>query len=455
MVDASMSANQQFIERDKKHIWHPCTQMKDHEDFPVVPIQSAKGVWLNDFQGNKILDGISSWWTNIFGHAHPVLSKAISDQANQLEHVLLAGFTHEPAIELAEQLVARAPSGLNKVFFADNGSSAVEVALKMSFHYWQNVGQPKKKKFVALEHGYHGETLGALAVSDVGLYRDTYKPLLFDVITVPSPGDFSRSEFNETQFAQIQFEKMEAVLREQNESIAAVIVEPLVQCAAGMKMYNAHYLSLLREACTRYNVHFIADEIAVGFGRTGHFFGCDAAQVAPDFMCLSKGLTAGYMPLSAVLTRQEIYDAFYAEYRSNKAFLHSHSFTGNPLACAVANASLKLFSATPVFENNRLLQQAMAKWNQRFMHHSSVGEVRQTGMIYALDFFKNKSKRIQFEAKERKGLQLHRFALEHKLLIRPLGNTVYFMPPYCITEDEINWAFGVIEKALDSVCEEK
>jgi adenosylmethionine---8-amino-7-oxononanoate aminotransferase len=449
MVGAPVS-NRHLMERDLKHVWHPCTQMRDHETFPIVPIQKGEGVWLYDFEGRRILDGISSWWTNLFGHAHPQISQALAKQAGQLEHVLLAGFTHEPAVELAERLVARAPKGLNKVFFADNGSSAVEVALKMSFHFWQNTGQPLKKRFVALEHGYHGETLGALAVSDVGLYKDTYRPLLFDVTTVPSPGDFIRSQTTADECARRHFASLDALLAREASHIAAVIVEPLVQCAGGMKMYSPHYLTLLREACTRHGVHFIADEIAVGFGRTGHFFACDSAGVTPDFMCLSKGLTAGYMPLSAVLTREEIFEAFYGSSKSQRAFLHSHSFTGNPLACAVANASLQIFDSTPVLENNLKLAQKMASWMPKLLTHQNIGEVRQTGMTVALDFFQDKSTRTLFASKERRGLALHRHALTNGLLIRPLGNTVYLMPPYVITEAEIDFAFETLVEALNS-----
>jgi adenosylmethionine---8-amino-7-oxononanoate aminotransferase len=449
MVGAPVS-NQHLIERDLKHVWHPCTQMRDHETFPIVPIQKGEGVWLYDFEGRRILDGISSWWTNLFGHAHPQISQALAQQAGQLEHVLLAGFTHEPAVELAERLVARAPRGLSKVFFADNGSSAVEVALKMSFHFWQNTGQPQKKRFVALEHGYHGETLGALAVSDVGLYKDTYRPLLFDVTTVPSPGDFIRSQMTADECARRHFASLEALLSREASHIAAVIVEPLVQCAGGMKMYSPHYLTLLREGCTRHGVHFIADEIAVGFGRTGHFFACDSAGVTPDFMCLSKGLTAGYMPLSAALTHEEIFEAFYGSSKSQRAFLHSHSFTGNPLACAVANASLQLFDSTPVLENNLKLAQKMASWLPKLLTHRNIGEVRQTGMTVALDFFQDKSTRAPFAANQRRGLALHRHALSNGLLIRPLGNTVYLMPPYVITEPEIDFAFETLVDALNS-----
>ncbi|MCL4166334.1 UNVERIFIED_CONTAM: hypothetical protein GTU68_013151, partial [Idotea baltica] len=322
--------------------------MKDHETFPIIPIASGQGVWLEDFDGNKYIDAISSWWVNIFGHANKSISDAISQQAQQLEHVLLAGFSHQPIIHLSEQLVGITPEPLQKCFYADNGSSAVEVSLKMSFHYWKNIGKPNKKKFVTLQNSYHGETLGAMSVSDVELYKDTYKPLLLDVIT---PGEQT------DDYVSRMFVHMEKTLSEHHEEISAVIVEPLVQCAGSMRMYDARYLTLLRAACDKYNVHLIADEIAVGFGRTGTMFACEQANISPDFMCLSKGLTGGYLPLSVVLTTNQIYDAFYDDYESMRGFLHSHSYTGNPLACAAALATLSIFRNNDTIQRNKGLIQ--------------------------------------------------------------------------------------------------
>ncbi|RQW82193.1 MAG: adenosylmethionine--8-amino-7-oxononanoate transaminase, partial [Methylococcus sp.] len=325
--------NEHWSARDLKVVWHPCTQMKDHEGMPPIPIRRGQGVWLEDFDGRRYLDAISSWWVNLFGHANPAINEALKDQLDQLEHVILAGFTHESAITLAERLLHLVPAGLSRCFFADNGSSAVEVALKMSFHYWRNLGQFGKTRFITLSNSYHGETLGALAVGDVALYKKTYAPLLLTPITVASPDCFDREPGESwAEHTRRRFAAMERALAEHAHEVAAVIIEPLVQCAGGMRMYDPVYLSLLRESCDRHGVHLIADEIAVGFGRTGTMFACEQGHIRPDFMCLSKGLTGGYLPLSCLLTTDPVYDAFYDEYINLKAFLHSHSYTGNTLA---------------------------------------------------------------------------------------------------------------------------
>ncbi|HET6654942.1 MAG TPA: adenosylmethionine--8-amino-7-oxononanoate transaminase, partial [Gammaproteobacteria bacterium] len=298
-----MTSNAALMKRDLSALWHPCTQMKDHEWLPVIPMRRGEGVWLEDFDGNRYLDVVSSWWVNLFGHANPRISSAIARQAEQLEHVMLAGFSHEPVIELSERLAAITPGQLGHCFYADNGSSAIEIALKMSFHYWLNSGQPNKTKFVTLENGYHGETLGALAVGNVPLYKETYQPLLMETLTVPSPDCFERAPGEDWEaHSRRQFAALETLLATRHAEIAAVVLEPLVQCAGNMRMYHPVYLTLAREACDRYGVHLIADEIAVGFGRTGTLFACEQAGIAPDFMCLSKGLTGGYLPLSVTLT---------------------------------------------------------------------------------------------------------------------------------------------------------
>ena len=336
--------NSELSQRDLSVLWHPCTQMKDHEWLPLVPIKKGEGVWLEDFDGNRYIDAISSWWVNLFGHANPRINAALKDQLDQLEHVLLAGFSHEPAVELAERLLKLAPPGLSRCFYVDNGSSAIEAALKMSYHYWRNRGQTKKTRFVTLANSYHGETLGALAVGDVSLYKETYEPLLMQVLTAPSPDCFHReAEESWEEHSVRKLQEMEQLLAENDEEISAVIVEPLVQCAGNMRMYHPVYLKLLREACDRYEVHLIADEIAVGFGRTGTMFACEQAGITPDFLTLSKGLTGGYLPLSVVLTSEHTYRAFYDDYEKLNAFLHSHSYTGKPLGCRAGLASLDIF----------------------------------------------------------------------------------------------------------------
>ncbi len=432
--------NQSLSQRDLAVLWHPCTQMKDHEHLPLVPIKKGQGVWLEDFDGNRYLDAVSSWWVNVFGHANPVISAAIKEQADTLEQVIFAGFTHEPGIALAEQLLQLVPFGLSRCFYADNGSAAVEVALKMSFHYWQNVGQSQKTRFITLENSYHGETLGALAVGDVSLYKQTYKPLLMDVITVPGPDCYYREPGESWHdYSVRRFALMEQTLVQHADSVCAVIVEPLVQCAGSMRMYDPVYLQLLRDACDRHRVHLIADEIAVGFGRTGTLFACEQAAISPDFMCLSKGLTGGFLPLAAVLTTDSIYQAFYDDYVNLTAFLHSHSYTGNPLACRAALATLSIFRQHNVVADNRRLAEAMARVTARFHAHPQVAEVRQTGMILAIELVKNKRSREAYPWQERRGLKVYQYALSQGVLLRPLGNVIYFMPPYVITETELEW----------------
>jgi adenosylmethionine-8-amino-7-oxononanoate aminotransferase len=442
--------NRALVERDLATVWHPCSQMKDHEWLPMVPIRRGDGVWLEDFDGNRYLDAISSWWVNLFGHANPRIVERINRQMAELEHVILAGFTHEPVVELSERLVALTPPGLDRCFFADNGSSAVEVALKMSFHYWQNIGRSKKSRYVTLSNSYHGETLGALALGDVPLYKDTYGPLLMDVITVPSPDCFEREPGENCEsHSRRMFEQMDACLQANADSVCAVIVEPLVQCAGGMRMYDPIYLSLLREACDRYEVHLIADEIAVGFGRTGTMFACEQADIAPDFMCLSKGLTGGFLPLSVVLAGDGIYEAFYDDYEKLRAFLHSHSYTGNPIGCAAALATLDIFRDDDVLARNRRLSRHMRDAAAELREHPHVGDVRQRGMILAIEMVKDRKTMRPYPWQERRGLGVYRHGLEHGVLLRPLGNVIYFMPPYVITEPEIDLMSSVARAGIE------
>ncbi len=444
------TANTPYVKRDLAHVWHPCTQMKDYEQLPPIPIRRGQGVWLEDFQGRRYLDCISSWWVNLFGHSNPRINAALRNQLEKLEHVILAGFTHEPVIELSEALVGVLPAGLTHCFYADNGSSAVEVAIKMSFHYWRNMGRPDKRRFITLSNSYHGETLGALAVGNVDLYKEIYKPLLMEVITVPSPDCFER-EAGESwaDYSRRKFADMEAALARHASQTAAVIVEPLVQCAAGMRMYDPVYLKLLREACDRYGVHLIADEIAVGFGRTGTLFACEQAHIRPDFVCLSKGLTAGYLPLSAVVTTAEVYTAFYDEYTKLNAFLHSHSFTGNPLACTAAVETLKIFAQDDVLAHNRLLASHMGNLARQLEEHPHVAEVRQRGMIVAIELVRDKARREPYPWQERRGLRVYRHALERGLLLRPIGSVIYFMPPYVISRDEIELMVRVAREGIE------
>ncbi len=442
--------NAALIKRDLSVLWHPCTQMKDCETLPPIPIKRGEGVWLEDFEGNRYIDAVSSWWVNLFGHANPRINAAVRDQLEKLEHVILAGFSHEPVVELSERLVKLTPTELTRCFFADNGSSAVEVALKMSYHYWRNLGRTGKQRFITLENSYHGETLGALAVGNVALFKETYDPLLMRAISAPSPDAFLREPgTSPADHAERVFEQMESLLERHAEETCAVIVEPLIQCAGGMRMFDPRYLTLLRDACDRYQVHLIADEIAVGFGRTGTMFACEQAGISPDFMCLSKGLTAGYLPLSVVLTTEGVYQAFYDDFEKLTAFLHSHSYTGNPLACRAALATLDIFEGDDVIEANRSLSRRMSQATEDFRDHPHVGDVRQHGMTLAIEMVKDKNNKIPFPWQERRGLHVYRHALSRGVLLRPLGNVVYFMPPYVITPEQIDLLAETARQGID------
>ncbi|WP_145007661.1 adenosylmethionine--8-amino-7-oxononanoate transaminase [Pseudomonas oryzihabitans] len=442
--------NHDWMRRDLEVLWHPCTQMKDHEQLPVIPIRRGEGVWLEDFDGKRYLDAVSSWWVNVFGHANPRINDRIKAQVDQLEHVILAGFSHQPVIELSERLVALTPAGLDRVFYADNGSSCIEVALKMSYHYWRNVGQPEKRRFVTLTNSYHGETVAAMSVGDVALFTETYQGLLLDTLKVPSPDCYLRPEGMdwETHSRQM-FAHMERTLAEHHQSVAAVIVEPLIQGATGMRMYHPVYLRLLREACDRYGVHLIHDEIAVGFGRTGTMFACEQAGIRPDFLCLSKALTGGYLPLAACLTTDAVYQAFYDDYHTLRAFLHSHSYTGNPLACAAALATLDIFAEDDVIAANQPLARRMAEATAHLVDHPQVGEVRQTGMALAIEMSADKARRTPYPWQERRGLAVYQHALSRGALLRPLGNVVYFLPPYVITPEQIDFLAEVASEGID------
>ncbi len=426
--------NTQIVTEDLKNIWHPCTQMKDHETLPLIPIDRGEGIYLYDFDNKSYIDAISSWWVNIFGHTNKHISNRVKEQLDTLEHVLLAGFTHKPAVNLADKLVNLTPSGLDKVFFADNGSSAVEVALKMSFHYHRNRGE-NRPLFLSLTNSYHGETIGALSVGDVELYKETYAPLLISCIQTPVPEDQSEASANEAII------KLEKILKERGNEISAFIIEPLIQGAGGMHMYHPLYITKAKKLCEKYGVHLIADEIMTGFGRTGTMFGCEQAEVTPDFMTLSKGLTGGYLPLAVVMTTNKVYNAFYCDYNEHKAFLHSHSYTGNPLACSAALATLELFEASDVLGDNRKKSAYILEKLEKFKTLSNVKEVRQTGMVVAIEL-------KGYKPEERIGLKVYQYGLNNGVLLRPLGHIVYFMPPYIITYDEID---KMIDTAYEAI----
>jgi adenosylmethionine-8-amino-7-oxononanoate aminotransferase len=427
--------NSQIMQKDLLYNWHPCTQMKDHEFLPLIPIKKAKGVYLEDFEGNRYIDAISSWWVNLFGHSNEYINSKIKEQLEILEHVIFAGFTHEGAIKLGERICKL--TGFDKVFYVDNGSSAVEVAIKMSFHYWKNKGKVRPY-FFSLQNSYHGETIGALSVGDVGLYKDTYKEILIKNITIPIPKDKSEEETNKA------LKKAREVFEKYHKEVSALIIEPLVQCAGYMKMHSPLFARGLKKLCEEFDVHLIADEIAVGFGRTGTMFACEQANIKPDFMCLSKGLTGGYLPLSLVLTTDEIYMAFYCDYEELKAFLHSHSYTANPIAIAAANATLDIFEKENVIEKNQEKSKYIWQKMQKFKELKNVKEIRQTGMISAVEM-------IDYPWQERKGLRVYEFGLKYGVLLRPLGNVIYFMPPYVINYEEIDKMIDVAYEGIKSL----
>jgi adenosylmethionine---8-amino-7-oxononanoate aminotransferase len=431
--------NQDLLNRSLQAVWHPCTQMKQHEQLPLIPIRNGDGMWLVDVEGKRYLDAVSSWWVNLFGHNNPLIKDAIKQQLDSLEHVMLAGFTHEPVVELSEKLSHL--TGLGHAFYASDGASATEIALKMSFHYWRNSGKSAKNKFISLQNSYHGETLGALGVTDVAIFKDTYAPLLMQSAQMPSP-DFRLAEKGESAeaFALRCAQLLEEYIAQHHAELAAFIIEPLVQCAAGMGMYDAIYLKRAREICNQYNVHLIADEIAVGFGRTGTMFACEQAQIKPDFICLSKGITGGYLPLSTVLTTDEVYTAFYDD-STIKGFLHSHSYTGNPLACSAALATLAIFESDAVINNNQQKTAAINK-KMQVLTNLPIQYLRNKGMIWAFDV-----------VTENAGFATacYQQALQHGLLIRPIGKTVYFMPPYIINDAEMDFMVNTTKLCIEQV----
>jgi len=434
-------SNAEMVARSRASVWHPCTQMKLHERFPLVPIARGEGPWLYDFEGKRYLDGVSSWWVNLFGHSHPAINAAIRDQLDALEHVMLAGFTHAPAIELAERLARIAPGRLGHAFYASDGASAAEIALKMAFHFWANRGEAGKRRFLALEGGYHGETLGALGVTDVEIFRDAYAPLIKPALVAPFPArHHDDHRFGGIKGAVHAADELAKILDEHGHEIAAFIVEPLVQGASGMRFHHPEYLRRARELCTEHDVLLIADEIMTGFGRTGTLFACEQAGIAPDLMCLSKGITGGYLPLSCVLSTDEVYGAFYDDDVA-RGFLHSHSYSGNPLACRAACAVLDLIERDGVIAANERKAGRFFEMASALAHHPRVRDFRHLGMIWAFEV-----------AGESPGFASRAFeiALARGVLLRPIGRTVYFMPPYVVEEAE----FALLVEAARAIVDE-
>ncbi|MGP1471546.1 MAG: adenosylmethionine--8-amino-7-oxononanoate transaminase [Schwartzia sp. (in: firmicutes)] len=439
--------------RDLQYIWHPAAQMKDYEELPPMVIAQAKGAWLYDVHGKKYLDIISSWWCNLFGHCNPIINQAVKEQIDRLEHVIFANFSNEAAIRLAEALAKIVPKGLAKFHFNDNGSSAVEAALKMCFQYHVQTGHPERQKFMCLSEGYHGETIGALSVGSLDLYAQMYQPMMMENIHVEAPDCYRCPYGRDRDHCQCEcFEHAEKAFDAHGKETAAIIVEPLLQGSAGMRIYPPLYLQKLRTLCDETGVLLIADEIATGFGRTGRMFACDHAGITPDFMTISKGLTGGYLPMSITVTTQAVYDAFYADYSEGKAFVHSHTYAGNPLASAAALAVQHIFRTQPIFENAAV----NAKWLTKRMEdeilpHPNVGEVRHIGLIHAFELVADKKTKETLPARQRTGYEVYRHALRHGLLLRPIGDVLYFNPPLNITQAELDTAIHLAKTALNEV----
>ncbi len=439
-----------WLQKDLKNIWHPFTQMKDCEKFPPVLIEKAKGIKLYDTEGNFYYDTISSWWCNIHGHNHPKIVKAINEQLKKIDHVMFAGLSHKPAIELAERLVNITPENLTRVFYSDNGSTSVEVALKISFQYWQNKGEKKKTKFISFADAYHGDTLGAMSVGGDSFFSQTFSPLFFDTFKVPTPHCYRCPCNKDKETCSTEcFKFMEDTVKQNHENISGIILEPLLLGAGGMIIYPEEYLRKTRDLCDRYGLHLILDEVAVGFGRTGEMFACRKAGIRPDIICISKGITSGTMPLAATMTTEKIYDTFYEDYSKHKTFYHGHTYTANPIACAAAVACLDIFEEEKTMQKVNHLIPGFHRKLQKFRDLPHAGDVRMLGMIGVVELVKDKDSKQPFESEKRTGFHIYQAALERNLLLRPLGDTLYFFLPLCVTEDQLEYitdtAYDILE----------
>lgn len=442
-----MNANEikQRADFDRSHIWHPAAQMKDYESFPPVEIAKAKGCILYTQDNKEIIDIVSSWWCNLLGHCNEEISSSVSKQLFELEHVIFANFTHPRAIELVEKLLKIVPKGIEHFNFADNGSSSVEMALKIAFQYQHQSGQTKRVRFACLEEDYHGETIGALSVGAMDLYSKIYKPMMMDNIHIPVPDMYRNTDVQSClQIARKLFEK-------HGHELCALIVEPILQGAAGMRIYPKEYLKGLYDLCKEYGVLFIADEIATGFFRTGKMFACDHAGITPDIMCLSKAITGGYMPMSVVCTTHDVYREFYADYSEMKAFVHSHTYAGNPLACAAANAVLDILNEGSVIgqasENAKWLSDEFIK---RFASHENIGQHRHIGLINAIEIVKDRDTKESFDSKLRLGYRIYQDAMKNGLLLRPIGDVLYFNPPLNIDRVTLTKALDIAQEVIFS-----
>jgi len=449
----------QLAEWDKEYVWHPFTQMQMWNAADPLIIERGEGSYLIDVQGNRYLDGISSLWVTVHGHAHPILNQAIKDQVDKIAHTTLLGLANVPSIQLAKKLVEITPSGLTKVFYSDAGATSVEIALKIAFQYWQQQTDPQerqKKKFISLEEAYHGDTVGAVSVGGMDLFHATYRDLLFEGYRVPTPYCYRCPlglERDQCDLACLQV--VEDIMLEHHQEIAGMIIEPLVQGAAGMLMAPVGYLRKIRELCTRYNILMIADEVAVGFGRTGTLFACEQEEVSPDIMCIAKGLTGGYLPVAATLTTETIFQAFLGEPRECKTFFHGHTFTGNPVGCAVALANIELIEQTRLIQHVQDLARMLSGELERFKSLSHVGDIRQRGLMVGIELVRDKQTKEPYTLEENIGHQVVLEARRHGLIIRPLGDVLVLMPILAMSEEELQQVLAITYQAIKNVTEGK
>lgn len=448
--------NSEWIEKDLKYVWHPDTQMKQYEGENYKPtlIEHGEGIYVYDADGNKYIDAVSSWWVNTLGHSVKRLNNVLTEQANKIEHILLADFTHKPAIELAERLVKLAGKPFSKVFYSDDGSTANEVAIKMAYQYWYQKGKPEKKYFVSMTDSYHGDTLGTVSVGGIDIYKEIFNPLVFETLKVCAPYCYRCPKNCKQNNCSLEcFKDVKELFEKRHNEIAAIIVEPLVQGAAGMRVYPVQYLKKLRTLCDKYDILLIDDEVAMAFGRTGKYFAFEHAQIKPDIFCVAKGITAGYVPLAATITTDKIYNAFYDDFSKLKTFYHGHSFTGNPIACAIANETLKIMEEENIIESLKDKSEFLKTSMQKFKDLKHVGDIRHIGMVGAIELVQNKETKEPYKFTERIGHKVFLEAMKQGAILRPIGNIIYFLPPLIITEQQIEDLTEIAYNSIKAVTE--
>jgi len=442
----------ELVRKDKRYLWHPFTQMRDWEREDVLVIEKGRGNYLIDTNGKKYLDGVSSLWCNVFGHRKPELDKALEKQAGKIAHSTFLGLTNPPAIKLAEKLIEITPKNLTRVFYSDSGSEAVEIALKMAFQYWQQKGETKRKEFVTLGDAYHGDTIGSVSLGGIGLFHAKYKALLFKTYKIKAPSWFMRGgNLSEKEFLKQVVQEVETLIRKKHKKICAFVMEPLMQGAAGMLKHPAGFLGAVRRITKKYGILLILDEVATGFGRTGRMFASEHENVKPDIMCLAKGLTGGYLPLAATITSEAIYEGFLGSHSELKTFFHGHTYTGNPLASAVALENLRIFKREKIIQKSQSKIKQLASGLRKFRCLNHVADIRQSGFMIGIELLKDVKKRTPYSLKEKIGIRVVENAREKGVILRPLGNVIVLMPPLSITESEINKLLNVTYKAIQKV----